>query len=261
MPAPWDARLLDVALARARSWAGENPITYSIVFGVPAVLIQAAITVGVLQGAGLWAAIASIVVVPILIVGFMLVSALLQMLYEVREALGELLDPTVAAGDPTDFSLELASHGGRDVAVRITNHTAAGEFHAKIVELHGVDPCPVPISVRWRDDRTIRTRRINQGDSEVLSVIRVRGRRAVDFLEPVTNGDAGYRRVTALNGSNSNGANGSTRANGTAPVAGSVGAVLQVFNRRDDAEGHRSHLIEVAFDDSGDVVNAELRPV
>ncbi len=270
MEVSWDDRLLTVALARARSWAGDNPITYSIVFGVPAIAIQAAITFGVLQGAGLVAAIVSVVIVPILIVGFMLGAALLQMLYEVRAAMGQLLDPTPVGGPADNFTCELADHDDREIAIRVTNHEAAGDFHAKVVDLTGADRRPVPISIRWRDDAPAPVRRINQGDSEVLRVIRLRGRRRVDFLEPAADGTDCFCRVVAVdghtgdeaNGANGNGVNG--HGHDPAAVGGrlpTVAAVVQVFNRRDDAEGSRSHLLELVFDERDGPPRTELRPM
>ena len=248
MAVQWDDRLLEAALRRARIWAGENPIKYSLVFGAPAVVLQAAIFAGVLRIGDLLLAVLSLVIVPTLIVGYMICRTLLAMLYEVREALGEHLDPSQADGDPRNFSCELTNSSANEWALRVVNHDSAGEFHAKVIELDGVESSPAPISIRWRGDETARTRRINLGDSEVLAVVRVRGRRAVDFLQPLSVNAEGYQRVAALNGDR-------------VPGDPSVAAVIRVFNSRPDAEGQRTHILRMTFPNGADAPICQLEPV
>lgn len=246
MAVQWEDRLLKASFRQAREWAGENPIKYSVIFGAPAVILQVAIFAGVLRISDVLGAIVSLIVVPVAIVLFMIVRTLLVMLYEVREALGQHLDPTVENGDPTNFSCELTNVNSKEIAVRITNHEAAGYFHAKVVDLQGVERSPVPISVRWRSDQSAPSRRINKGDSEVLTVVRIRGRRAVDFLQPLSINEDGYQRVTALNGNE-------------APGPPSVAATIRVFNQRDDTEGRRTHLLKMTFDNGGDTPTSNLQ--
>ncbi len=248
MAVQWDDRLLEAALRRTRVWAGENPIKYSIVFGAPAVVLQAAIFAGVLRIGDLMLAILSLVIVPVAIVGYMITRTLLTMLYEVREALGAHLDPVADGGDPGNFTCELAPMNANEFAVRIVNHESAGEFHAKVIRLDGVESSPAPISIRWRGDETASTRRINKGDADVLSVVRVRGRRAVDFLQPLSVNVDGYQRVAALNGEQH-------------PDDPTVAAVIRVFNSRPDAEGQRTHLLRMTFHDGADAPVAVLEPL
>lgn len=247
MALQWDDRLLEAALRRARTWAGENPIKYSIVFGAPAVVLQAAIFAGVLRIGDLLLAVLSLIIVPVAIVGYMATRTLLTMLYEVREALGEHLNPVPSTGDPGNFTCELATMNANELALRIVNHDLAGDFHAKVIKLDGVESSPAPISIRWRGDDSARTRRINRGDSEVLSVVRVRGRRAVDFLQPLSVNSAGYERVVALNGDHK-------------PGDPSVEAVIRVFNSRQGAEGQQTHVLRMTFRNGVDAPTTELEP-
>ena len=296
MHVQWDERLLKTTLRRIRSWAGDYPILYTVLFGVLALAVQALITNSFLQMGNTLAGVLSLLLVPIAIVGFMLVRTLLEMLYETRHALGQHLDPTMTVGDPQNFSCELVDGPEREVAIRITNHDVAGEFQAKVIDLRGVESNPVPISVRWRGNESSTSRRIDQGDFDVLSVVRVRGRRAVDFLEPRLHDNDAYRRVVAShlaptvgNGRQGNG-NGRERSAGggvirraatgvgqrgdlgsaatSAASGGSaigpggtshqVEAVVRIVNRAADGEGRRTHLLTLRFGSGSDVPAAEL---
>ncbi len=223
MKVQWDERLLKATLRRIRLWASDYPILYTVLFGVLAFAVQALITNIFLQMGNTWAGVLSLLLVPIAIVGFMLVRTLLDMLYEVREALGQHLDPTSVVADPENFSCELVDSADREVAIRVTNNDVAGEFHAKVIDLRGVESNPVPISIRWRGDESSASRRIGSGDFDVLSVVRVRGRRAVDFLEPRAGDDDAYRRVVASNLVASADKQTKTNGRGPKPGAGAVG--------------------------------------
>ena len=107
----WDDRLIEASVRRAKNWAADNPLKYSIAFGVPAVIFQGLITAGVFRVGGLVEAILSVVLVPIAIVVVMLGRTWLLMLYEVREALGEHVTPARARRRSGELQLR-ADRGG-----------------------------------------------------------------------------------------------------------------------------------------------------
>ena len=196
---------------------------------------------GVLQG------FLSLFLVPVAIIGFMILRTLLVMLYEVREELGRHLEPGVDEADPENFTCELTDVAKNEIAVRVINHDQPGEFQVKVVDLEGVERKPVPITLRWQAEPTESTRRINRDDSEIVSVVRVRGRRAIDFLQPSVEGKDRYERVaTAHNGANGNG------------HPEEIAVVLRVFNRQAGGDGRRSHLLRLRFDNGADTPTPEL---
>ena len=211
-------------------------------------MLQAAIFAGVLRIGDLLLAVLSLVIVPVCVVGYMIFRTLLLMLYEVREALGERIDPSLTGSDPGNFSCELTKMGANELALKVVNHDAAGDFHAKVIDLNGVESSPAPISIRWRGDESARTRRINKGDSEVLALVRIRGRRAVDFLQPLSVNADGYQRVAALNGDQ-------------APGDPTVAAVIRVFNSRPDAEGQQTHVLKMTFHNGSEAPISRLELV
>ena len=244
MEADWDARLLKASFDRARDWAGENPIKYSLFYGAPAVLLHLAIFFGVLRIGDLVVAIVSVVVVPVALIIFMIGRTHLSMLYEVRQALGELINSVEPEQTSKSFNCELVTLSSNQFAVRVTNSGSTGEFYAKVVELLGVESSPVPISVQWRNDETASTRRISHGDSELLNVVRVRGRRAVDFLQPLSVNQQGYQRVAAMNGEGA-----------PQPL---VVARIRVFNRQSNGEGQQTLPLTLTFDNGADAPTPRL---
>ncbi len=245
METQWNERLLRASFRRASSWVRENPIKNRLIFGAPAVALQAAIFAGVLQMGDVLLAAVSLIIAPIVLVAIMVMRTLLVMLYEVRDALGSHLNPVVGDAAAQNFSCELANLGANEIALRVTNHGATGNFHAKVVDLTGVENSPVPISVRWRSNDTEATRRINRGDSELLTVVRVRGRRAVDFLQPTSVNKTGYQRVAALNGD-------------TGPKTPTVAARIRVFNQQSEGEGQRTQVLRLVFTNGADTPVVEL---
>ena len=242
----WEDRLLKAAWNNLRQWATDNPIQYSLAFGVGAVALQLAIVAGVLRASGLAEALLSLVLVPVALLVFMLGWTLLKMLYEVRAALGEHLAPAAAdIADPGNFTCELGAINSNEISVRVTSHETTGDFHARVTELEGVEHDPAPIDLRWRSDVAERVRQINKGDSELLTVVRVRGRQAVDFLQPTPANEDRYQRVVAINGDQ--------------PCQ--VGAVLKVFNTRTDPARSKTHLLRLTFDNGADVPTPELVPL
>ncbi|MEM8922492.1 MAG: hypothetical protein AAGD35_03250 [Actinomycetota bacterium] len=173
-------------------------------------------------------------------------GTLLSMLYEVREELGRHLAPdaTVASND---FDCELVDSDPDRVHVKVANRNATGRFHAKITEVDGEARNGTwPLTVRWLSDENATARRISRGDSEVLTVVRIRSRRAVDFLRP-TGSEPPYQRVEAL-------------ADGE---RWRVEARLVVFNETSEGVvGNQERVLHLCFEPGADVPTArELRPV
>ena len=92
-------------------------------------------------------------------------------------------------------------------------------------------------------------RQIGKGDFELLTVARVRGRRAVDFLQPMQSDKDAYQRVVT------------NATNSTSDGPDQVAAVLRVFNRRGDAEGSRSHLLRLTFENGSSAPTSTLVPL
>ncbi|MGI9615827.1 MAG: hypothetical protein ACR2QO_23140, partial [Acidimicrobiales bacterium] len=132
--------------------------------------------------------------------------------------------------------------------VRVSNHDQAGDFEVKVVDLLGVERSPLPIALRWQAEPTESVRRINRDDSDVVSVVRVRGRRAIDFLQPATVGKDRYQRVV-------------TSCDGEADQPDEVGAVLRVFNRQATGDGRSSHLLRLRFDNGSDTPTPVFEPI
>ncbi len=246
MAAHWDDTLLRASYRRARSWTIDHPILFYLVTAVPPVLIPAGVFGLVGQAEGL----VSLLLVPAVMFGLLVGHTHLQMLYEVRRAIGATLlgeaglEPAATNGT-ADFAFELVEDPPPgQVLVRVVNRDATASFHAKVMSVDGVDPNGTwPITARWLADGEARSRRISRGDSEVINLVRVRTRRAVDFLRPVT-ADKDYQRVAAVE----NGSSARVRAH------------LTVFNRRDDAEDHRSCDLELVFANGSDEPEARLLP-
>ena len=194
---------------------------------------------GVLQAA------LSLLLVPVAIIGLMILRTLLVMLYEVREELGNHLDPAREGADPENFTCELAEIVKNEIAVRVINHDQSGDFQVKVVELQGVERCPVPITLRWQEEPEESVRRINRDDSGIVSVVRVRGRRAIDFLQPAASGRDRYERVA-------------TSCDGPHDRPDEVGAVLRIFNSQAAGDGRQSHLLRLRFDNGSDIPTPKL---
>ncbi len=248
MEPQWDDRLLSASWSRARSWTADNPIKYSVIFGAPALILQVAITAGFLRMGGVLQALLSLFLVPVAIIGFMIMRTWLLMLYEVRDELGRHLDPEGEEADPENFTCELTDVTRNEIAVRVINHDQPGEFQVKVVDLEGVERKPVPITLRWQAEPTESVRRINRDDSDIVSVVRVRGRRAIDFLEPAADGKDRYQRVA-------------TACDSTNGRPDEIGVVLRIFNRQAGGDGRRSHVLRLRFDNGGDTPTPLLEPL
>lgn len=216
-----------------------------MIFGAPALILQAAITAGFLRMGGELQAFLSLFLVPVAIIGFMIVRTQLLMLYEVRAALGAHFEPGIEEADPENFTCELTDVAKNEIAVRVINHDQPGEFQVKVVDLEGVERKPVPITLRWQAEPSESVRRINRDDSEIVSVVRVRGRRAIDFLQPATDGKDRYERVA-------------TACEGMKGRPEEIGVILRVFNRQAGGDGRRSHLLRLRFDNGADTPTPQL---
>ncbi|MEM9564258.1 MAG: hypothetical protein AAGA93_16670 [Actinomycetota bacterium] len=246
MAAHWNDTLLRASYRRARSWTIDHPILFYLITAVPPVLIPA----GVFGLFGLVEGLVTLLVVPALMFLVLVWHTHLQMLYEVRRAIGAQLAgdaDAVADGVETtaDFAFELVEDPPPgQVLVRVVNRDATADFQAKVMSVDGVDPNGTwPITARWLADGEARSRRISRGDSEVINLVRVRTKRAVDFLRPVS-ADKEYQRVSVVE----NGSSARVRAH------------LTVFNQRDDAEDHRSCDLELIFANGSDEPEARLLP-
>jgi hypothetical protein len=235
----WDDRLLSASFREAKAWTAENPITYSIVFGMGALIVQLMITAGFLRVGGVLQAVLSLFVVPVLIIGFMVFRTMLLMLYEVRAELGSHLQPASEQSNPENFTCSLAKISKNEFAILVANHDETGDFQVKVVELRGVEENLAPITLRWQAKPAESLRTINRDDSDVASVVRVRGRRAIDFLQPEADGEDRYQRVA-------------TAGNGHVDRPDEVAAVLRVFNRQAGGDGRQSHLLRLRFDNGSD---------
>ncbi len=245
MDPQWDDTLLRASLRRVESWWSEHHL---MSLGVTAV-VELAVSLGFLGLVGVAQGLASLIVVPIVMFLGLVVHTHLRMVREARQAIGALLAPESAVDeDPSEASIrnfrcELVEDApAGHVLLRVRNQDAAGEFSAKVVSVDGVDTNGTwPITARWLADPEARSRPIGRGDAEVLNLVRVRTKRAVDFLRP-TSSSKEYQRVAATE-------NGS---------AARVRAQLRVFNRRDDIEGHVSCALELVFPNGGDEPEARL---
>ena len=246
MAAHWDDGLLRASLRRVESWWSEHHL---LSLGVTAV-IELVISLGFFGLVGVAQGLASLILVPVAMFVILVINTHLRMVREARQAIGRLLEPPEPTVDDEghgirNFSFELVDEPPPgQVLVRVRNADAAGEFSAKVMSVDGVDTNGTwPITARWLADPEARSRRIGQGDSEVISLVRVRTKRAVDFLRP-TSSSKEYQRVAATE-------NGS---------AARVRAQLRVFNQRDDGEGHLSCGVELEFVDGEDEPRARLVP-
>ena len=246
MAAHWDDGLLRASLRRVESWWSEHHL---LSLGVTAV-IELVISLGFFGLVGVAQGLASLILVPVAMFVILVINTHLRMVREARQAIGRLLEPPEPAADDEghgirNFSFELVDEPPPgQVLVRVRNADAAGEFSAKVMSVDGVDTNGTwPITARWLADPEARSRRIGQGDSEVISLVRVRTKRAVDFLRP-TSSSKEYQRVAATE-------NGS---------AARVRAQLRVFNQRDGGEGHLSCGVELEFVDGEDEPRARLVP-
>ena len=243
MAAHWDDGLLQASLRRVETWWSDHHL---LSLGVTAV-IELVISLGFFGLVGVAEGLASLILVPVAMFAILVVNTHLRMVREARQAVGRLLEgPDPSEADRAgirNFSFELVDDPPPgQVLVRVRNADAAGQFSAKVMSVEGVDTNGTwPITARWLADPEARSRRIGQGDSEVISLVRVRTKRAVDFLRP-TSSSKEYQRVAATE-------NGS---------AARVRAHLRVFNRRDDGEGHLSCGIELVFVDGEDEPRARL---
>jgi hypothetical protein len=244
MAVQWDDRLLRASSRRARAWVNDHPILFFLATAVPPVVIP----VGLFGLVGWAASMVSLLVVPLLMFVVLVGNTHLQMLYEVRDALaGRLDDRPVEAPDPgggaSNFTCELVEDPPPgQVLVRVVNDDATGRFSAKVMSVDGVDSNGTwPITARWLADAEARSRRIARGDSEVINLVRVRTKRAVDFLRPTTS-EKEYQRVAAVENESS----------------ARVRAHLMVFNERADGEGRRSCDLELTFANGSDEPSARL---
>ena len=246
MATHWEDKLLRASSRRARAWINDNPILFFLVTAVPPLVVP----VGLFGLVGLVASLVSLLVVPLLMFAMLVGNTHLQMLYEVRAALaGQLGDESDPAADvgadagASNFICELVEDPpAGQVLVRVVNEDATGLFSAKVMSVDGVDSNGTwPITARWLADGGARTRRISSGDSEVINLVRVRTKRAVDFLRPTTS-DKEYQRVAAAE-------NGSSAQ---------VLAHLMVFNERPDGEGRRRCDLELTFASGSDEPVARL---
>ncbi|MEL7156719.1 MAG: hypothetical protein AAFN30_08980 [Actinomycetota bacterium] len=239
----WTETLLRASFRRARELASEQPIWFAVLTAVPPLLIPA----GVLGLQGRAAALVSFALVALVMFVAMIANTLLQMLYEVRRELGRHLDPGAQGVAGSNFDCELIKGDEDRVQVKVVNNDETGQFHAKIMEVKGEDRNGTwPITVRWLNDEQARERKISQGDSEVLTIARIRGRRAIDFLRPTTYEPA-YQRVAA-------GADGGDSM--------TVRAHLVIFNERADAVARTERCLQLVFENGSDLPSrSELLPV
>ena len=204
MAAHWDDGLLRASLRRVESWWSEHHL---LSLGVTAV-IELVISLGFFGLVGVAQGLASLILVPVAMFVILVINTHLRMVREARQAIGRLLEPPEPTVDDAghgirNFSFELVDEPPPgQVLVRVRNADTAGEFSAKVMSVEGVDTNGTwPITARWLADPEARSRRIGQGDSEVISLVRVRTKRAVDFLRP-TSSSKEYQRVAATeNGS------------------------------------------------------------
>lgn len=237
----WEDRLLKTAWRNARHWAANNPIKYSIAFGAAALVLQALISLGVSQISGLISTVLSVLLLPAVLVLLMIGKTLLDMLYEVREAYGEHVSPR--RPEANNFVCELLPTNSSDQRIRVTNRGGIGSFHARVTQIEGAEHDPSPFDVRWRGDSSAKECQISKGDREVLTVVRVRGQEAIDFLKPTPAEEDRYERVVA-------------RA--SARQTRKVVAHLRVFNTTPDSSSSQAHLLELTFDNGADEPSVKL---
>lgn len=230
----WDESLLGASFRRAKEWAGDQPIWFAVLTAVPPLLIPA----GVLGLQGRAAAITSLALVAVAMFVAMVANTLLHMLYDVRRELGRHLEPAVGQATGADFDCELIQGDDDRVQVKVVNNDETSLFHAKIMEVKGEDRNGTwPITVRWLNDEDANDRKISQGDSEVLNIARIRGRRAIDFLRP-TSYEPAYQRVAA-------GAAGDDSM--------TVRAHLVIFSERAQAVARKERYLELVFENGADL--------
>jgi hypothetical protein len=241
----WDDTLLRATVRRVGDWWSEHHLlSLGITTGVELV-----ISIGFFSFVGVNQGLASLVVVPLLMFVALVIHTHLRMVREARQAIGRLRNPEPDAAAEVasvrNFTVEVVEDSPPgQVQVRVRNRDAAGEFSAKVMSVEGVDTNGTwPITARWHNAPEARSREIGQGDSEVISLVRVRTRRAVDFLRPTTSSKEYQRVAVSPNGSSA-----------------TVRAHLRVFNRRNEVEGHQSRWIELTFTDGDDEPRASLGP-
>lgn len=241
----WDDTLLRASLRRVESWWTEHHL---LSLGVTAG-VELVISLGFFGLVGVAQGLASLILVPVVMFLALVGHTHLRMVREARLAIGRLLHPdTDDDGDHQgirNFSFEVIDDPPPgQVLVRVRNQDATGQFSAKVMSVEGVDTNGTwPITARWLADPEARSRQIGQGDSEVINLVRVRTKRAVDFLRP-TSSSKEYQRVAAVE----NGSSAKVRAH------------LRVFNRRADVEGHQSRWIELEFADGDEEPRASFAP-
>ncbi len=192
MGVDWDETVLDASLRRARDWASTHPIRFAFLFALPPFLIPAGISRFNVP-AGLIALVVALLVWFLALV----VLTLLSMLYETRAAVGRLVAPVGPVEEASDFDCALVPGEDDRYHLRVSNHGTTGRFHARVMEVAGVEANGTwPLTLRWQGDESASRLRISRGDSELVCAVRVRGRRAVDFLCPV-GGDRDHQRVQA----------------------------------------------------------------
>ncbi len=171
----WERRLLPAAWRRTRESTNRG-----IIFATALALATITISALAVAGPGVVALLAiGVAVAAILLVQLVLTH--LDMLYEVRKAVGGLLNP--AAPHAADFEVVDEWRPSGQVDLKVANHGAPGRVTVRVVGVDGLnEQHDTPWTVPW-DATAVASAEIGRDDERTIRLVHVRYIGRLDFTQ------------------------------------------------------------------------------